>query len=141
MLLTLRHEWRLKSTEKYALDRVLGVYWEFSLFVSSSLVKRSIAPYLVQVGKKKWRKLPSDLWADFPRVALSTRARCGLQKNRFFYRALSGVCCLSSRDIRPVFIGREETFDPATFGSATHAQAARISGIFNARFGQRVQRE
>ena len=25
MLLTLRHEWRLKSTEKYALDRVMGV--------------------------------------------------------------------------------------------------------------------
>ena len=74
MLLTLRHEWRLKSTEKYALDRVLGVSWEFSLFVSSSLCEGPITPYLVQVLEKKWRKLPSDLWADFPRVALPTRA-------------------------------------------------------------------
>jgi hypothetical protein len=49
MLLTLRHEWRLKSTEKYALDRVSGVSWEFSLFVSSSLFWRSTAPCLVQV--------------------------------------------------------------------------------------------
>jgi hypothetical protein len=95
MLLTLRHEWRLKSTEKYASDRVLGVSWEFSLFVSYSLFWRSIAPCLVQVLEKKWRKLPSDRWADFPRVALPTRVRCGLQKSRFFYRALTGVCCLS----------------------------------------------
>jgi hypothetical protein len=95
MLLTVRHEWRLKSTEKYALDRLLGVSWEFYLFVSSSLFKRSVAPHLVQVWEKNWRKLPSDLWADFPRVALPTRARCGLQKNRFFFRALLGVCCLS----------------------------------------------
>lgn len=29
MLLTLRHEWRLKSTEKYALDTLSGVSWEF----------------------------------------------------------------------------------------------------------------
>jgi hypothetical protein len=94
MLLTLRHEWRLKSTEKYALDRLLGVSWEFSLFASSSLYTRPIAPCLVQVWKKKWRKLPSDLWADFPRLALPTRARCGLQKNRFFNRALTGVCRL-----------------------------------------------
>ena len=78
MLLTLRHEWRLKSTEKYALDRVLGVSWECSLFVSSSLFRRPIAPYLVQMWEKKWRKLPSDIWADFPRVALPTRARCRL---------------------------------------------------------------
>jgi hypothetical protein len=92
MLLTLRHEWRLKSTEKYALDRLLGVSWEFSLFVCSSLFKRPITRFLVQVWEKKWRKLPSDLWADFPRVALPTRAICGLQKNRLFYRALSGVC-------------------------------------------------
>jgi hypothetical protein len=28
MLLTLRHEWRLKSTQKYGLDRLLGVNWE-----------------------------------------------------------------------------------------------------------------
>lgn len=91
MLLTLRHEWRLKSTEKYALDRVLGVSWEFYLFVSSLLFGRPIAPYLVQVWEKKWHKLPSDRWADFPRLALPTRARCGLQKNRFFYRELSGV--------------------------------------------------
>ena len=94
MLLTLRHEWRLESTEKYALDRVLGVCWEFSLFVSSSLSKRPVASYLVRFSEKKWRKLPSDRWADFPRVALPTRARCGLQKIRFFYRALSGVCGL-----------------------------------------------
>jgi hypothetical protein len=53
MLLTLRHEWRLKSTEKYALDRVLGVSWEFSLFVYSSLLKRSIAPQLVHVMANK----------------------------------------------------------------------------------------
>lgn len=94
MLLTLRHEWRLKSTEKYALDRLLGVSWEFSLFVSSSLFTRPIAPFLVHVWEKKWRKLLSDLWADYPRVAFPTLARCGLQKNRFFYRALSGVCGL-----------------------------------------------
>ena len=94
MLLTLRHEWRLKSTEKYALDRVLGVCWEFYLFAVFSLFTRPIAPDLVQVVEKKRRRLPSDLWADFPRVALPTRARCGPQKNRFFYRALSGVCGL-----------------------------------------------
>jgi hypothetical protein len=94
MLLTLRHEWRLKSTEKYALDRLLGVSWEFSLFVSSSLFWRPIAPDLVQVWEKKLRKRLSDLWADFPRVALPTRARCGLHKISFFYRALSGVCDL-----------------------------------------------
>jgi hypothetical protein len=88
MLLTLRHEWRLKRTEKYALDRVSGVCWEFCLFAFSSLFTRPIAPGLVQVLEKKWRKLPSDLWADFPTVALPTRARCGLQKNRFF---LSGA--------------------------------------------------
>jgi len=91
MLLTLRHEWRLKSTEKYALDRLLGVSWEFSLFISYSFFRSPIAPCLVQVWEKKGRKLPSDLWADFPRVALPTRARCGLQKNRFFYRERSGV--------------------------------------------------
>ena len=28
MLLILRYEWRLKSTEKYASDSLLGVYWE-----------------------------------------------------------------------------------------------------------------
>ena len=28
MLLTLRHEWRLESTEKYPLDSLLGVSWE-----------------------------------------------------------------------------------------------------------------
>ena len=95
MLLTLRHEWRLKSTEKYALDRLLGVSWEFFLFVLYSRFRRPIAPCLVQVWEKKWRKLPSDLWADFPRVALPTRARCELHKIRLFYRALSGVCGLS----------------------------------------------
>lgn len=84
-----------KSTEKYALDRVSGVSWEFPLFAFSSLFKRPFAPDSVQIWEKKWRRQPSDLWAYFPRVALSTRARCGLQKNRFFYRALSGVCCLS----------------------------------------------
>jgi hypothetical protein len=94
MLLTLRHEWRLKSIEKYALDRLSGVSWEFSLFVPSSLCKRPIAPLLVQIWEKKWRKLPSDLWVDFPRVALPAHARCGVQKNRFFYRALTGVCGL-----------------------------------------------
>src|SRR5277367_4634567 len=94
MLLTLRHEWRLKSTEKYALDRLSGVSWEFYLFASSSLFRGPIAPCLVQVWEKKWRKLPNDLWANFPRVALPTRARCGLHKIRLFYRALSGVCDL-----------------------------------------------
>ena len=88
MLLTLRHEWRLKSTEKYALDRLLGVSWEFSLFISYSFFRSPIAPCLVQVWEKKGRKLPSDLWADFPRVALPTRARCGLQKKPLF---LSGA--------------------------------------------------
>jgi len=91
MLLTLRHEWRLKSTEKYALDRVLGVCWEFSLFVSSSLSKRPVASYLVRFSEKKWRKLPSDRWADFPRVALPTRARCGLQKIRFLSGAIGSL--------------------------------------------------
>jgi hypothetical protein len=60
----------------------------------SSLFWRPIAPDLVQVWEKKLRKRLSDLWADFPRVALPTRARCGLHKIRFFYRALSGVCDL-----------------------------------------------
>jgi hypothetical protein len=32
MLLTLRHEWRLKCTEKYALDRLLGVFFVRPLF-------------------------------------------------------------------------------------------------------------
>jgi hypothetical protein len=92
MLLTLRHEWRLKSTEKYALDTLSGVSWEFGLFVSSSLCERPIAPKMVQAKKKKWRKRPSNLWADFPRLGLPTRARCGLHKKRLFYRELEGVC-------------------------------------------------
>ena len=117
MLLTLRHEWRLKSTEKYALDRLLGVSWEFSLFVLYSLCRRSIAPCLVQVWEKKLRKLPSDLWADFPRVALPTRARCGLQKNRFFIGRYREFAIFSSRDIRPVFIGDRVTLRPTNVGS------------------------
>ena len=73
MLLTLRHEWRLNSTEKYALDTISGVSWEFSLFVSSSLFDRPIASYMVRFMEKKWRKFPSelsDLTPLFPQIRL-----------------------------------------------------------------------
>lgn len=117
MFLTLRHEWRLKCTEKYALDRVSGVSWELSLFDSYSLLGNPITPPLVHVLEKKRRKLPSDLWADFPRVALPTRARCGLQKSRFFIGRYREFAVFSSRDTRPVFIGYRVNSQPTNVGS------------------------
>ena len=68
--------------------------------------------------KTKWRKLPSDLWADSPRVALPTRARCGLQKTAF-YRALSEFVVFPSRDISPVFIENRVTSKSTNVGSVT----------------------
>src|ERR1017187_1668990 len=48
MLLTLRHEWLLKSTQKYGLDRLLGACWEFVCSDDFSSIQASFALNLVQ---------------------------------------------------------------------------------------------
>ena len=117
MLLTLRHEWRLKSTEKYALDRVSGVSWEFSLFVLFSLSERPIAPYLVQV----WRRNDVNCPATFGRVSqgwpFPPAPDADFGRPAFFIGSYREFAVFSSRDIRPVFIEDRANSRPTNVGS------------------------
>ena len=91
MLLTLRHEWRLKSTEKYALDRVSGVSWERVSSARFGVAETRFVRSKVQIEEKKRRIPPEDPWAEFPTVACPTLAKSRLPQNLRFYRELLGA--------------------------------------------------
>jgi hypothetical protein len=60
-------------------------------------------------------------------VAFLTRARCGLQKNRFFNRALSGVVIYSQSCKESSFIGDGITCFWANAGSAIQLQCCALT--------------